>query len=165
MSTLHTSRAEIYRALIEATAFGARRILDRIEEYGVKVEEVVNCGGIAEKNPMLMQIYADVLGRKMTVSASSQTCALGAAIMAGVAAGAAVGGYCCAEEAQKTLCTFKKKGYEPIPANQAVYNELYALYGELHDSFGVKGTSFDHYAVMKKLLEIHRRVRSGAGAA
>ena len=158
-TTLHTTRAEIYRALIEATAFGARRILDRIEEYGVKVKEVVNCGGIAEKNPLLMQIYADVLGRPMKISKSAQTCALGAAIMGAVAAGPAAGGYRKAEEAQKAVCACKDQLYRPIAANRAVYDQLYTLYCEVHDSFGVNGTSFDHYAVMKTLLELSRAAR------
>ena len=85
--TLYTTPGEIYRALIEATAFGALTIINRLEEYGVKVEEVINCGGIAEKNAIVMQIYADVIGRPMKVSRSSQTCALGAAIAGAVAAG------------------------------------------------------------------------------
>jgi len=156
-TTLHTTRAEIYRALIEATAFGARRILDRIEEYGVKVQEVINCGGIAEKNPLFMQIYADVLGRPMKISGSAQTCALGSAIMAGVAAGY----YKKAEDAQQAMCSFKPTVYKPIAANRAVYGDLYQLYCELHDSFGVKGTRFDHATVMKKLLDLSRRVKQG----
>lgn len=154
--TLHTSRAEIYRALIEATAFGARRILDRLAEYRVAVNEVVACGGIAEKNPLFMQIYADVLGRPMMVSASSQTCALGSAIMAAVVAGPGAGGYATVEEAQAALCSFKDRVYRPEPRAAAVYQPLYELYCELHDSFGVKGRSFDHYGVMKRLLEIRR---------
>ena len=86
--TLHTTAAEIYRALVEATAFGALTIINRFEEYGVKVREVVNCGGIAEKNPFVMQIYADVCNRPMKISRSAQTCALGAAIFGAVAGGA-----------------------------------------------------------------------------
>ena len=86
--TLYTTPAEIYRALIEATAFGALTIINRFEEYGVKIGQVVNCGGIAEKNPVVMQIYADVTGRPMKVSRSAQTCALGAAIAGAVVAGA-----------------------------------------------------------------------------
>ena len=85
--TLHTTRAEIYRALIEATAFGARVIVERLQEYGVPVERVVCCGGIAEKNELFMQIYADVLGHPMLVAGSPQTPALGSAISAAVAAG------------------------------------------------------------------------------
>ena len=74
--TLHTKPEEIYRALIEATAFGALTIINRFEEYGVKVSEIINCGGIAEKSPLVMQIYADVTGREMKVSRSAQSCAL-----------------------------------------------------------------------------------------
>lgn len=152
--TLHTTQAEIFRALVEATAFGARRILDRMEEYGVRVEEVINCGGIAEKNSMLMQIYADVLGRKMLVSNSSQTCALGSAIMSAVAAGPKAGGFQTAQQAQELVCSYKEKVYTPQPDNQKTYEALYQLYCQLHDSFGVKGTSFDHANVMNKMLEI-----------
>ena len=86
--TLHTTAPEIYRALVEATAFGALTIIHRFEEYGVAVKEVVNCGGIAEKNPFVMQIYADVCNRPMKISRSAQTCALGAAVFGAVAGGA-----------------------------------------------------------------------------
>ncbi len=151
---LHTTRAEIYRGLIESTAFGARRILDRIEESGVTVREVVNCGGIAEKNPLFMQIYADILGRPMKVSASSQTCALGSAIMGAVAAGSEAGGYARPEAAQAALCKYKKEAYRPLPEHRAVYDRLYRLYCQLHDSFGLAETSFDHSGLMKELLEI-----------
>ncbi len=155
--TLHTNRAEVYRALIEATAFGALTILNRMEEYGVKIEQVVNCGGIAEKNAMLMRIYADVTGRTMRVSRSSQTCALGAAIFGAVAAGPEAGGYATAEEAQAAMTGVKDVKYEPIPENQAVYAELYALYRRVHDSFGVAGAVDSLADVMKKLLEIKAR--------
>ncbi len=154
--TLHTSQAEIYRALIEATAFGARRILDRLQEYQVRVDEVITCGGIAERNPLFMQIYADILGRPMRVSGSSQTCALGSAIMGAVVAGPAAGGYASVEEAQAAVCSFKKTVYHPDPAAAAVYTSLYSLYLELHDSFGVRGAGADHQALMKRLLEICR---------
>ncbi len=85
--TLHTTRAEIYRALIEATAFGARAIIDRMREHGVRIDRVVCCGGIAEKNDLFMQIYADVLGQPMLIAGSPQAPALGAAISAAVTAG------------------------------------------------------------------------------
>ena len=101
--TLQTTRADVYRALIEATAFGGLTILDRLEEYGVGVERIVNCGGIAEKNPMLMQIYADVTGRRMELSRSEQTCALGAAIFGAVVAGEERGGYATTEQAQEAM--------------------------------------------------------------
>ncbi|MCF7853168.1 MAG: ribulokinase [Candidatus Pacebacteria bacterium] len=158
--TLHTQQHDIYRALIEATAFGARRILDRLSEYGVEIKEVINCGGIAEKNPLFMQIYADVMGRPMKVSASAQTCAVGSAIMGAVAAGPDKGGYATPEEAQKNICSYKDTVYTPDPDSQTTYNELYALYCQLHDSFGIKGTQFDHADVMKRLLEISQCAKS-----
>ncbi len=91
--TLYTTRAEIYRALIEATAFGARAIVERIAEYGVPIERVVCCGGIAEKNRLLMQVYADVIGMPMRVAGSAQACALGAAVAAAVLTGTERGGH------------------------------------------------------------------------
>ncbi len=154
--TLQTSQADVYRALIEATAFGARKILERLGEYGVKSKEVITCGGIAEKNPLLMQIYADVLNRRMLVSGSKQTCALGSAIMASVVAGDDKGGYATVSEAQNAMCSFQNVVYEPIPANVKVYSELYQLYLELHDSFGVAGKCSDHGRVMKRLIEIQQ---------
>ncbi len=100
--TLSTEPHEVYRALIEATAFGALTIIDRIESYGVKIEEVVNCGGLASKNPVLMQIYADITGRPMKLSRSEQTPALGAAIVAAAAAGAQSGGYASVADARSS---------------------------------------------------------------
>ena len=85
--TLQTKRVEIFRSLIEATAFGARAIIERIEEYGVVIDTIVCCGGITEKNPFLMQVYADILGKTLKVSKSDQTPALGSAIVAFVCSG------------------------------------------------------------------------------
>ena len=157
--SLHTEVHEIYRALVEATAFGALTIVKRIEEYGVPVREVVNCGGLAVKNPMLMQIYADVMGRPMKVAGSEQTCALGAAIFGAVAAGKDEGGFANVGEAQDAVCGIREEVYEPIPENQAVYTEMYELYRELHDAFGTSGWSgkLDH--VMKSLIVIRERQR------
>ena len=147
---LYTTRADIYRALIEATAFGARAIIERIQEYGVRTDEVVCTGGIAEKNPLLMQIYADVTGCVMQVAGSSQTCALGSAIAAAVLAGAHPD-FAGAEAAMTSL---KPESYQPVAENRAVYDELYALYRELHDSFGGLTKSADLSQVMKRLLDI-----------
>ena len=107
--TLYTTPAEIYRALIEATAFGALTIINRFEEYGVKVEQIVNCGGIAEKNPLVMQIYADVTGRPIRISRSGQTCALGAAIAGAVVAGSPAGGYDTFADAQRAMTGLKPR--------------------------------------------------------
>jgi L-ribulokinase len=157
--TLLTAPEEIYRALIEATAFGALTIIRRFEEYGVRISEVVNCGGIAEKNALLMQVYADVTGREMKVARSSQTCALGSAIAGSVVAGKARGGYQTFEQAQAAMCGIKKESYKPIRENHAVYQELYKLYSQVHDAFGTKTWSGKLFNVMKELLAIRDRQR------
>jgi L-ribulokinase len=156
--TLHTNRAEVYRALIEATAFGALTIHNRLAEYGVPIERIVGCGGIAEKNPFFMQIYADVCGTPLQVSRSSQTCALGAAIFGAVVAGKVAGGYDSAEEAQAAMTGVRDVIYEPNPENHAIYTELYDLYKRLHDTFGVAGHAESLYDVMKALLDFKQRV-------
>jgi L-ribulokinase len=153
--TLYTTPAEIYRALIEATAFGALTIINRFEEYGVKVGLIVNCGGIAEKNPLVMQIYADVTGRPMKVSRSAQTCALGAAIAGAVVAGA----HKSYGDAQKIMTGVKKQVFAPNPSAHAVYRELYPLYRRLHDAFGTADWNGNLHDVMKKLLEVRTRIR------
>jgi L-ribulokinase len=153
--TLYTSPAEIYRALIEATAFGALTIINRFEEYGVKIGQIVNCGGIAEKNPFVMQIYADVTGRPMKVSRSAQTCALGAAIAGAVVAGE----HRDFASAQKAMTGLKPRVFQPNPKAHAVYCGLYSLYKKCHDAFGTKERSGNLHDVMKQLLEIRNRAR------
>jgi len=152
--TLHTKPEEIYRALIEATAFGALTIIKRFEEYGVRIDEVRNCGGIAEKNPLVMQIYADVTGLEMKIARSAQTCALGSAIAGAVAAGAAAGGHPDFAAAQAAMSGIKPRTFKPKPENHRVYTELYPLYRRLHDAFGTKEWSGSLYGVMKDLLRI-----------
>jgi len=153
--TLYTTPAEIYRALIEATAFGALTIINRFEEYGVKIAQVVNCGGIAEKNPLVMQIYADVTGRPMKISRSAQTCALGAAIAGAVVAGV----YEDFASAQRAMTGLKPKIYEPEAKAHEIYGELYALYRTLHDAFGTQEWNGTLHGVMKQLIDIRNRVR------
>jgi L-ribulokinase len=156
--TLHTTRAEVYRALVEATAFGARAIVERVREYGVPVERVVCCGGIAEKNDVFMQIYADVLGQPMLIAGSAQTPALGSAIAAAVAAGAAKGGHATFEDAQGRMTSLKEKRFLPRPEAARVYDELYGMYRELHDAFGaVRGATPDLGTLMKRLLALRER--------
>jgi L-ribulokinase len=157
--TLYTTPAEIYRALIEATAFGALTIISRFEEYGLKVDEIVNCGGIAEKNPLVMQIYADVTGRPIKISRSAQTCALGAAIAGAVVAGKAAGGYSNYPDAQKAMTGLKSRVFKPNPAAHAVYKELYSLYRKLHDAFGTQQATGNLYDIMKRLIEIRNQAR------
>ena len=155
--TLHTEAHEIYRALIEATAFGALTIIKRIEEYGVPVHEVINTGGLAVKNETLMQIYADILGKPLKVSASEQTCALGAAIFGAVASGRVT-----LAEAQANCCQVRDRVYEPIPENQAIYERLYALYRTLHDAFGTSGWDGKLDRVMKEVIAIRAESRSSS---
>jgi L-ribulokinase len=162
--TLHTTRAEIYRALVEATALGARAIIARLEQYGVPIERVVCCGGIAEKNDLFMQVYADVIGMPMLTAGSPQTPALGAAIAAAVAAGGNAGGYDQFEAAQQRMTSLGKRSFKPDPAAHAVYDELYGLYRELHDTFGAAappaGASGHLSTLMKRLLAIRERALS-----
>lgn len=155
--TLQTNRAEVYRALIEATAFGALTIHNRLADYGVPIQRIVACGGIAEKNALLMQIYADVSAKTIYLSRSPQTCALGAAIFGAVVAGGEAGGYDTTEDAQAAMTGTKDSVYAPDPDRHAVYAELYQLYKRLHDSFGVEGYSDCLYDVMKKLLDIKQQ--------
>lgn len=158
--TLHTKPEEIYRALIEATAFGALTIINRFEEYDVHIKEVVNCGGIAEKNSLLMQIYADVTGREMKISRSAQSCALGSAVAAAVVAGKANGGYDNFTDAQKAMTGVKDITYRPIPKNHKTYQQLYKLYKQLHDAFGTKEYTGKLDNIMKDLLEIKEKANS-----
>ncbi len=148
--TLATTPAEIYRALIEATAFGARAIIERIKEYGVPIDRVVCAGGIAEKNPLLMQIYADVTGCTMRVAGSSQACALGSAVSAAVLAGV----HPDFPTAQAAMTSLKKISYRPQAVAKTTYDQLYALYRQSHDAFGGVNKASDLSRVMKDLLEI-----------
>lgn len=159
--TLGTKPEEIFMALIEGTAFGAKVIMERIQEYGVEVREVITCGGLAERNPFLMQIYADVTGRPMKVSRSAQTCALGAAMFGAVAAGH----FSDVEQAGTAMSGLKDVEYTPNPASRAVYDRLYVLYRRLHDAFGTKGFNESLYGVMKELLEIKRSSLNSLTAA
>ena len=123
--------------------------------YGVPIERVVCCGGIAEKNDLFMQIYADVLGYPMLTAGSPQTPALGAALSAAVAAGVHAG----FEAAQDAMVTAGERVFAPDPAARTVYDELYGIYRELHDTFGgVAGTHADLGTLMKRLLALRAHV-------
>ena len=159
--TLHSTPAEIYRSLIEATAFGARVIMERFEEYGMPVQRVVNCGGIAAKNPLVMRIYSDIMRRPIALSRSAQTCALGAAIAAAVSAGSANGGYDDFSAAIAALTAVQRRIFNPDPARAAIYDRLYRLYRVLHDAFGVAGQKADLSTVMKDLIDIRNEVCHG----
>jgi L-ribulokinase len=154
-ATLSTRAPHIYRALLEATAFGTRVIVESFEAAGVPVNEIVACGGLPERNRLLMQIYADVTGREFRMAASSQTPALGSAMFGAVAAGAAEGGYDTIVEAAERMARLKDESFRPDPASRAVYDELYAEYRRLHDYFG-RGEN----DVMKSLRTIRARAHS-----
>lgn len=156
-ATLATKAPEIYRALIEATAFGTRVIVESFEQAGVAVDEIVACGGLPDRNKLLMQVYADVTGREFKVAASSQTPALGSAMFGAVAAGSAGGGYDTIVEAASQMARLRGESYRPNPGHRAVYDELYAEYRTLHDYFG-RGAN----DVMKRLKAIRARTRSEA---
>lgn len=151
--SLHTTPGHIYRALIEATAFGARTIIERIEAYGVKIDEVIACGGIAVKSPLVMQIYADVCNRPIKIARSDQACALGSA-MCGAVVGGAHAGFA---EATAAMTGVRENIYRPSPHAVEIYEELFALYSLLHDAFGIRGESGDLSTVMKKLFAIRSK--------
>ncbi len=150
--TLATRPEEIYRALIEATGFGTRLIMETFERT-VPVDEIRACGGIAEKNPMLMQIFADIANREIKVSASDQTAALGAAMYAAVAAGSERGGYDSIFDAAGAMNRMKEESYRPIPEHAAVYESLYREYCRLKDYFGKENP------VMNNLKALRQRKR------
>jgi L-ribulokinase len=152
-ATLATKAEDIYRSLIEATAYGTRVIIEAFEKNGVRVEELVACGGLPEKNKLLMQIYADVSGRNFKISAAKQTPALGSAMFGAVAAGRRVGGYDTIIEAARRMARLKDEVYRPIPANRKIYDRLFADYVRLHDYFG-RGEN----NVMKTLKRIRNEV-------
>jgi len=148
-ATLLTKPEEIYRALIEATAYGTRIIVETFEDSGVAVDEIVATGGLPERNKLLMQIYADITGREFKVAASKQAGALVSAMFGAVAAGKAAGGYDTIFEAAQHMAHLKDEVFRPIPENQAVYDKLYAEYKVLHDYFG-RGDN----DVMKRLKRV-----------
>lgn len=134
--TLSTKPEEMYRALIEATAYGTRMIVENFRNNGVPVEEFYASGGIAVKNEMAMQIYSDVLNMPVKIAGSAQGPALGSAIFASVAAGTENGGYDSVFDAARKLGKVREKYYSPIKENAEVYDRLYAEYKKLHDYFG-----------------------------
>jgi L-ribulokinase len=152
-ATLATKPEDIYRALIEATAYGARVIIEAFDDNGVAVNEIVACGGLPGRNKLLMQIYADVTGRELKVAGTEQSGAFGSAMFAAVAAGKAAGGYDTIFEATKEMARLKDVVYKPHPARKAIYDQLYAEYLKLHDHFG-RGAN----DVMKRLKALRQQV-------
>jgi L-ribulokinase len=153
-ATLATKPEEMYRALIEATAYGKRIIIETFQKNGVPIHELVACGGLPEKNKLLMQIYADVTGLPIKLSASKQTPALGSAMFGAVAAGKSLGGFDSIYDAAQKMAHIKEEEYLPIPENQMVYEKLYSEYIILHDYFGRGANN-----VMKRLKIIKADAR------
>lgn len=153
--TLQTKPEEMYRALLESTAFGTRRIIEAFQREGVQVNELYACGGLPQRNKLLMQIYADVTGREIRIADSTQTAALGAAMFGSVAAGRAAGGYDTIVEAAQRMGRVRDDVFRPIPENVQIYEELYQSYVGLHDYFGRGGSD-----VMKTLKEMKQRKTS-----
>lgn len=146
-ATLATRPEETYRALVEATAFGTRAVIDAMDVKGLPTHDIVACGGIAEKSPAVMQIFADVTGRQIRLPRSFQASGLGAAMHGAVAAGY----YKSIAEAARHMTGLLEGGYRPSPAAHAVYDRLYEEYRILHDYFGRGGND-----VMKRLRAIRR---------
>jgi len=152
--TLETKPEEVYRCLIEATAFGTYKIINSFEENGVRVGELYACGGLPEKNKLLMQIYCDVSGREIKIPLSSQTPALGSAMFGAVAAGKSRGGYDSIVEAAEKMAHLKDERYYPNMENHRLYQSIYAEYEKLHDYFG-RGEN----DVMKRLKKMKKEVK------
>ena len=138
--TLHTKPEEIYRALMEATAFGARKILESYENAGIAVKKVYGAGGLPQKSPLLMQIYADVLGREIAVPLVENSSAMGCCVCAAAALGAEDGGYGSVSEAISRMIRCESIHYRPIPEHTSVYDRLYQVYGGLHRLMGEETT-------------------------
>ena len=154
-ATLATKPEEIYRALIEATAYGTRMIVETFEESGVAVKELVAAGGLPERNKLLMQIYADVTGREIKLAGTPQAGALGSAMHGAVAAGSVAGGYDDIRQATARMAHLKDESYVPNAENGRIYDEFYAEYVTLHDYFG-RGAN----DVMKRLKRIRAATRA-----
>ncbi len=151
--TLTTKAEDMFRAIVEATAYGTRMIIENFRENGIAVNECCVAGGIAVKNPFVMQVFADVTGLELRIAGSSQSPALGSAIFASVAAGGESGGYATLTEAAEAMGKLSDRVYAPDPAAHAAYDELYAEYVLLHDYFGRGGND-----IMKRL---HRSAEVG----
>lgn len=151
--TIHTKPEEIYRAMIESTAFGARKIIETYRAGGIEINELYAAGGIASKDAMMMQIYADVCNMTIHISGSSQSGALGSAIYGVAAAGKEKSGYDNLKQIVQTLGKLQERIYEPIPKNVETYQLLYLEYDRLYHYFGK-----DENRVMDTLSELKNTV-------
>jgi L-ribulokinase len=145
--TLHTEQHHVLKALVEATAFGARRIIQSIEDAGAPLDRIVAAGGLPSHAPWMIQTYADILGREVLTARTTQGSALGAAIVSAVAAGE----FASIEAAQDVLVHFSDLEYRPDPAKVEVYDRLYEEFVSVHDAFAANGPLGQ---VMKTLLDV-----------
>ena len=152
--TLQSTRADIYRALLESIAFGNKAILDNFSEGGLELSEIVACGGIAEKSPLLMQLLADISGLPVKVPASSQVPARGSALFGAVAAGPEAGGFAGIAEAARALCPPTQSTYAPQPRATATYDRVYRVWKDLHDMLGRTQAAWLHELKRLKLLAL-----------
>ena len=157
--TLATRAPEIYRALIEATAFGTRVIVEAFEHAGLRVDSIVACGGLPGRNPLLMQIFADVTNREIAVAASDQAPALGAAMWGAVAAGPAAGGHATIAAASRRMARLSETRFRPLPEHRDAYDALYGEYVRLHNLFGRGGDD-----VMRRLKGLRNAAAGSAGS-
>jgi L-ribulokinase len=153
--TLGTKPEHIYRALLESLAFGARKILQVFDESGISIDELYACGGLAEKNKLLMQLFADITGKNVHVVSVPHTCAMGAAVLAAVAAGKEQGGWNSINEAIQKMIHYDNEVYKPIPENQTIYHQIFEVYDGLHYEFAQKNSP------VKALLAIQRNLAAG----
>lgn len=146
--TVTTEPHEIYRGLLESTAFGTRRVIETFENGGINVREVIACGGLAERNTLLLQLTADIVGREALATPVAHASAVGAAIYAATAAGPSLGGYASLQDAITRMGSRERVAYRPRPVEQRFYAQHYQDYLELARHFGEGGTG-----VMKRLRE------------
>lgn len=154
--SLQTKPYEIYRALIEATAFGGRIILDQFEHAGAPTDKVVICGGVASKSALVRQVYADIFNREIELETSEHTCARGAAMIGAVVGGA----HSDLKSAQSQMSAQSRTSTHPIAENVAVYAQLFELYCQLQNGFRRDAANSDLSAVMKTLLTIRDQARN-----
>lgn len=147
--TLATEAHHIYRALLEATALGTKRIVDNLAEHGIVLQELVACGGLPQKSPLLMQIYADICGLPVIVRDSKEIPARGAAMFGAVAAGEKAGGYASIHAATEALAAPVLTRYEPDAGSQQIYAQIYQIYRHLHTVLGEDNVDLFH--TLKKI--------------
>lgn len=152
-ATLATGPADVYRALLEATVFGTRVIIEAFEGAGVAVDSIVAAGGLPYQNRLLMQLTADITGRTVRVAGTSQAGALGSAMFGAVAAGAAAGGYDTITEAAAAMAHLGPDVYQPVSGDRAAWDDAFAIYRELHDTMARPDS------VMRRLRSLQVRVR------